>query len=434
MDFIYQKIASTWDSANPSRPTTHGYVASDEFIRLQFEEYLLALLSATKYHLYLQSVPAHNRDLSALVGVEGDPALDFGEVWLESWKASPNFKLWHKNTDSHLFDIVDPRHPTAGSLSLDDINRRVAQQIEDLHLEERFNTSKEALNKHFTSGKKQVSEVFSKAWADFEAYRIAQRAKSPPPTGFREKEDLYSMSSPPATAPLPNSQNPPSSNHSPAYFNSTSDSSTATQTPNSATAFLDSSSIRTRTPDLSSAQAAVEAASQKAGAYFSSWSSWASEKRKGWSSPASTPTSGTFTTANTNQSQENKKIMRSPRKLMIVERMRHEDSSIGNNGSRSAPAVASTYNDFRESMTQDLSDKPTNTATNTRSKNALASTPKSTVETIVNSGNPPPKTQQESVVPSTSAATEPRSPTKRGVGRGKRREEKGSDGIGRLDA
>lgn len=29
---------------------------------------------------------------------------------------------------------------------------------------------------------------------------------------------------------------------------------------------------------------------------------------------------------------------------------------------------------------------------------------------------------------------EPRSPTKRGLGKGKRREEKGSDGIGRLDA
>jgi len=32
-----------------------GYAGSEEFIRLQFEEYLLALLSAAKYRMYLHS-------------------------------------------------------------------------------------------------------------------------------------------------------------------------------------------------------------------------------------------------------------------------------------------------------------------------------------------------------------------------------------------
>ena len=36
-------------------------------------------------------------------------------------------------------------------------------------------------------------------------------------------------------------------------------------------------------PDLAQAQASVQAASQRAGAYLSSWGSWAAEKRKqGW--------------------------------------------------------------------------------------------------------------------------------------------------------
>lgn len=34
------------------------------------------------------------------------------------------------------------------------------------------------------------------------------------------------------------------------------------------------------TPDLSQAQASVQAASARAGAYLSSWGSWAAEKRK----------------------------------------------------------------------------------------------------------------------------------------------------------
>jgi hypothetical protein len=44
-------------------------------------------------------------------------------------------------------------------------------------------------------------------------------------------------------------------------------------------------------PDLSHAQANLSAASKSAGAYFSSWGTWASEKRKGWGNktPLNTP-------------------------------------------------------------------------------------------------------------------------------------------------
>jgi hypothetical protein len=46
-----------------------------------------------------------------------------------------------------------------------------------------------------------------------------------------------------------------------------------------------------QSPDLSNAQANIQAAKQSAGAYFSSWGSWAAEKRKGWGNktPGSSP-------------------------------------------------------------------------------------------------------------------------------------------------
>ena len=53
IDFITQAVNDTWDPSDVSRPSTHGYAGSEEFIRLQFEEYLLALLSSAKYHNYL---------------------------------------------------------------------------------------------------------------------------------------------------------------------------------------------------------------------------------------------------------------------------------------------------------------------------------------------------------------------------------------------
>lgn len=48
---------------------------------------------------------------------------------------------------------------------------------------------------------------------------------------------------------------------------------------------------KAQAPDLSNAQANIQAASKSAGAYFSSWGTWASEKRKGWGNrtPVSSP-------------------------------------------------------------------------------------------------------------------------------------------------
>ena len=124
IDFLTQAVNDTWDDSDPSRPSTHGYAGSEEFIRLQFEEYLIALLSATKYHQYL----AQHKDgdpKALLADVEGDPASEFSLTFVEAWQQSENYKLWNRTTDSQLFDIVEPRHPCAGGLTIEDVQRRM---------------------------------------------------------------------------------------------------------------------------------------------------------------------------------------------------------------------------------------------------------------------------------------------------------------------
>jgi hypothetical protein len=216
-----------------------GFMGSEEFIRLQFEEYLLAFLSTTKYHLYLESHPP-------LPAIEGDPMTDFNPDFLQHWRQSTSFKLFNAYTDSHLFDIVDPRHPTAGNLSFEDIQRRLALQIQTLHLDDRLATSKEALNKHLATGHKKVSTAFSTLWADIEAMRETQRKRA-------EMNQLAKSRSGTPSNENANAEKPPP----PPRF-------------------------AARAPDLTAAQASVQAAGQKAGAYISSWGAWASERRKGW--------------------------------------------------------------------------------------------------------------------------------------------------------
>lgn len=247
IDFLTQAVNDTWDDADPSQPKTHGYVGSEEFIRLQFEEYLLAMLSAMKYRSYLEA----NRvgDPKALLAdVDGDPSAEFSTSYLTAWRETGNYKLWDRVTDSHLFDIVEPRHPCAGGLTIEDVQRRLATQVAELHLDERFNQTREVVNKRLADGRTQVTSAFNKVWADIEVMREAQRKRT---------DDAKAAGG-----------------AAPALSEKTNFSGSGKFTK----------------PDLANAQASVAAASQRAGAYLSSWGSWASEKKKtGFRSNPTTP-------------------------------------------------------------------------------------------------------------------------------------------------
>jgi hypothetical protein len=232
IDFITQSVNDTWDESNPGRPKTMGYVGSEEFIRLQFEEYLLSLVASVKCHLYLKAHPGKS---IALPNVDGDPALDFGTEWIESWSRTDNYRIFQSITDSHLFDIVEPRHPCAGGLTIDDVQRRIAQQVQEFHLDERFAVGKEVLGRNIAAGKEKASTVFNRLYADMEALRESQRKRHEEAKAQAEKNGT----TPPAT---------------PWALGGKKD-----------------------------AQVAVQSVGSKAGAYLGSWAQWAGEKRRtGW--------------------------------------------------------------------------------------------------------------------------------------------------------
>ena len=189
--------------------------------------------------------------------------MDYSKEWVAAWQQTANYALFAKTTDPHLFDIVEPKHPTAGALTMEDVNRRLAQQIQEYHLDERFATSKEVVSKHFATGKKNVATAFSKVMADIEA----QKKK------YEESRRLASAAAVPNGEPSRGIISWPASPAS----TSTTDLSTARPVTPSRGGYprIDTTALRARAPDLTQAQA-------KAGAYFSSWGSWASEKRKGW--------------------------------------------------------------------------------------------------------------------------------------------------------
>ncbi|KAI2790748.1 hypothetical protein POX_c03597 [Penicillium oxalicum] len=291
IDLLTQIVNDTWDEDHPSRPKTLGFMGSEEFIRMQFEEYLLALLSCMKYHEELNSLASAespHRAMSQLqaFNIEGDPALDFNADFLAQWQKTSNYALFSRLTsDALLFSITEPRHPSAGGLTMEDVQRRIAQQVAELHLDERVREGREALNRHLSTGQKKVSAAFNSFWSDIEAMREAQKKRNEERASQLQRTsiDKEGPASPPSAASEPATEN------SGSWFG-------ARQRP----------SI-----DVSQAQASVAAASQKAGAYLSSWGSWASDKRREWqekrtTSPnpspsiAASPSTPTLPSANEN--------------------------------------------------------------------------------------------------------------------------------------
>ncbi|TKX25132.1 late secretory pathway protein AVL9 [Elsinoe australis] len=299
MDFLTQSVNDTWDPENPSRPSTMGYAGSEEFLRLQFEEYLLALLSSIKYHDYAFT---HSYDTKALLtDVEGDPALEFSQDFINVWTQTENYKLFNRITDSHLFDVIEPRHPCAGGLTMEDVQRRLTQQVAELHLDERWRGGKEVLAKNLAEGQKRLGGFIGGVWADVEAMREAQRKRA------EEQRAKDAANPPPPTTPAP------AAGQGKGF----------------------------QKPDLTAAQAQVQAASARAGAYLSSWGSWAAEKRKtGWGGKSAT------TSPDGRQSQEGRPAVTTVSELgkVAAEKpvmVRREDESVAAAGTSTSTEAKS---------------------------------------------------------------------------------------------
>ena len=273
IDFLTQTVADTWDPSNPNQTNTMGYAGSEEFIRLQFEEYLLALLSSVSYDAQkeldsLKKVATGNLSVSSDSAGDTDPTQDFNLEFIQAWKQTSNFALFQRLTAGFpLFDIIEPRHPTAGGLSVEDVQRRLAQQVAELHLDERVREGRETLNKHLLLGREKVGQGINRFWADIEAMREAQRSKRSGETepesvrpiegDLREPEGKENL----ATSPTANAR---ASN----VYGWTSN--------------LRERAGKVQKPDLSQVQANAKDGAAKAGAYLSSWGNWAKDRGREW--------------------------------------------------------------------------------------------------------------------------------------------------------
>lgn len=293
VDVLTQSVLDTWNPADPSRPTTHSYTGSEDAIRLAFEEYILSLLSSVAYgnHFDQQPNPYLN---TGTVHDERYPdpletSHDFNNDFLQLWKQTQNYKLWYSLTaDNSIFNIVEPRHPTAGGLNLEDVQRRLGIAMQGLQVDEKLRQGREQAAKAIEASTERVRAGAARFWKEVDA--------------LKQRRDGSRVRATVVTEQIKDNQKPGTIVNDTHRGNGTTvtdlevPTTDASSKPATALASAASSTIASfrdraakvnlqrSSVDTAQIQASARDNAAKAGAYLSSWGSWASQKSRDWQS------------------------------------------------------------------------------------------------------------------------------------------------------
>jgi hypothetical protein len=110
IDSVIQAVKETWDADDPLRTKDLTFHGSEDYIRVQFEDYIMHLLSSVKYDAFLTKLGSSARPTLIVKEIQGNPLHLYNINWAKEWKTTNNYRIFNKFTDDELFDIVEPRH------------------------------------------------------------------------------------------------------------------------------------------------------------------------------------------------------------------------------------------------------------------------------------------------------------------------------------
>ncbi|CAI9727784.1 Hypothetical predicted protein [Octopus vulgaris] len=111
----------------------------DEWVRLQFKEYILSLLAST-----------HNGDEKLME--------DFNLTFIQAWKTTHNYRLWH-SCKHPLIESVSQSHPFQGHLNMSDLRVRLSHTMQSTEKGKKLNAAVSQTGKYVV----QTGKVFGGA-------------------------------------------------------------------------------------------------------------------------------------------------------------------------------------------------------------------------------------------------------------------------------
>ncbi|ODQ60612.1 hypothetical protein WICANDRAFT_22158, partial [Wickerhamomyces anomalus NRRL Y-366-8] len=104
MSQILNYVTSSWSDSYS------GFLGSDDYIRWQFEDYLLGLLSSVKYDNFLKKYDGSPPPELLIKEVDRNQLKHFNNHFIENWKKTKNYQLFNEFTDDNIFDVFEPKH------------------------------------------------------------------------------------------------------------------------------------------------------------------------------------------------------------------------------------------------------------------------------------------------------------------------------------
>lgn len=191
-NFINNLISNCSGQVTPETPQGNSkanlehehYIGNDDYIRYQFEDYLLSLLSTTRFHQYVQKfnqfppgfseTSSPNQTNEDTNGYNGDLSL-FNINFIGSWENTSNFKIWDLTGDEFIFNFINPRHVQVDSLN----QLSITNFFQNLNLKFKFNDDLDHESK---------PSKFLKPLKRPEEFDVIEAEKEPEKENQKEKE------------------------------------------------------------------------------------------------------------------------------------------------------------------------------------------------------------------------------------------------------
>jgi hypothetical protein len=274
MDYIIQSVVETWDPKDPWRPKGLGFHGSEDFVRQQFEDYIMGFMSSVKYDEFLSRFGNQPPKMMMLREVDGNPVKLFSQSWVQEWKKTNNYRIFSRITDDEIFDIVEPKHMAVTLMPPKETHQRSTSTLSQIS----FFSSKSDESKPQQQAGGATSPASTKTWGSF-LWRKPGTPSSPTSPPSTRDEGLH---------PGRLRANTVSTNHSvhtlePIVSNGSEDALDTASSPSANSA----SSIPPAAPMTTTSQAASARRTASAGGFLTGWSSfWGS--RKPAAAPAAT--------------------------------------------------------------------------------------------------------------------------------------------------
>ncbi|SCV04484.1 LAMI_0H16512g1_1 [Lachancea mirantina] len=150
MNTLVTNVTNTWNENDPFTPKNSQYEGSEDYIRLQFEEYLTGLLSSVKLDIFLQTYRENDMAMKSLP--EGakteNPINDFNSTWVSQWKRTKNFEMFVNFTDDRLFDLFATKHAYDRVEPLNNLQKRLNKSLQAFKKRDTWSSGRSVADEH----------------------------------------------------------------------------------------------------------------------------------------------------------------------------------------------------------------------------------------------------------------------------------------------